>query len=97
MPETRHSHDFGWHDHQGGDMPHEHTLYDQVPAASNSRKARPRKTMIFFLVVALLILVVIVWANPHANIPVLSNIVCSVKGGSWYDGGILGPPGCYKP
>lgn len=35
--------------------------------------------------------------NPHLNFPVVSQIACSVKGDTWYGGGILGPPGCYAP
>jgi len=37
------------------------------------------------------------WAfsDPHANIPVISPIVCSIKGGIWYDSSLLIPAGCY--
>jgi hypothetical protein len=40
------------------------------------------------------------WAslsNPHLNLPVVSQVACSVKGDTWYGGGILGAPGCYSP
>jgi len=35
------------------------------------------------------------FAFPHLNFPIVSQVVCSVRGGTWYDGGLLGPPGCY--
>jgi hypothetical protein len=37
------------------------------------------------------------WAlsDPHVNIPVMSNLACSVKGGTWSNGNILQPQGCY--
>jgi hypothetical protein len=35
--------------------------------------------------------------DPNVNFPVISQVVCSVKGGTWYDGGLLGSPGCYRP
>jgi hypothetical protein len=35
--------------------------------------------------------------DPHANIPVISPVVCSLKGASWYEQTPLNllPPGCY--
>ena len=40
-----------------------------------------------------------VWAllDPYANIPGISQIVCSLKGASWRDGSSVldVPPGCY--
>jgi hypothetical protein len=40
-----------------------------------------------------------VWAllDPYANIPVVSQVVCSLKGASWHGGstGLGVPPGCY--
>ena len=37
-------------------------------------------------------------ANPHTNIPVVSPLVCGLKGGVWVDqNGLLEPPtGCYE-
>ena len=35
--------------------------------------------------------------NPYVNFPVVSQVVCSLKGDTWYGGGILGSPGCYAP
>jgi hypothetical protein len=37
------------------------------------------------------------FSDPHLNFPVISQVVCSVKGDTWYGGGILGEPGCYTP
>lgn len=37
------------------------------------------------------------YENPHLNFPVVSQVACSVKGDTWYGGGILGAPGCYLP
>lgn len=33
--------------------------------------------------------------DPRINFPVVSQVVCSLKGDTWYDGGLLGAPGCY--
>ena len=35
--------------------------------------------------------------DPHLNFPVVSQVVCSLKGDTWMSGNILNPPGCYKP
>lgn len=35
--------------------------------------------------------------DPNLNFPVVSQVVCSLKGATWYGGGILGAPGCYAP
>ena len=35
--------------------------------------------------------------DPRLNFPVISQAVCSLKGDTWYSGGILGQPGCYVP
>lgn len=52
-----------------------------------------------FLMVMLLILIVLgfiaAMISPHVNLPVISQVACTLKGGSWYGGGLLGPPGCY--
>jgi len=47
--------------------------------------------------VILMILTVVAWASPTAQIPVISKVVCDVKGGTWSDGSaLLGiSPGCY--
>lgn len=36
-------------------------------------------------------------ADPHLNLPLLSQVACGVRGGDWYGGGLLGLPGCYTP
>lgn len=45
----------------------------------------------------LIFLSIVAWADPNAQIPVVSKVVCSIRGGTWYDGSaILGiPAGCY--
>jgi hypothetical protein len=45
----------------------------------------------------LVILGLMAFSDPNLNIPVISPLACSVKGDTWYGGGILGPPGCYAP
>ena len=35
--------------------------------------------------------------DPHLNFPLVSQTVCSLKGDTWYGGGLLGSPGCYAP
>jgi hypothetical protein len=37
------------------------------------------------------------FSDPHLNFPLISQVVCSLKGDTWYGGGILGAPGCYTP
>jgi hypothetical protein len=37
------------------------------------------------------------FANPGMNIPVVSEVVCHLKGDTWYSGGLLIPAGCYQP
>lgn len=37
------------------------------------------------------------FTDPHLNFPVVSQVVCSARGDTWYGGGILGAPGCYAP
>lgn len=36
--------------------------------------------------------------DPHAQVPVLSEVVCSIKGESWMEGsaGLGTPAGCYR-
>lgn len=33
--------------------------------------------------------------DDRLDFPLISPLVCSVHGGLWYDGGLLGAPGCY--
>lgn len=86
-PETRHLHGTTIHDHPGGNVAHDH-----------GQPGHPGIKLTVFLLLCLLFLgAVMSYANPHLNFPVVSQLVCSVKGDSWYGGGILGPPGCYAP
>ena len=48
------------------------------------------------LVIIIVFLSCIAFLDPSANMPVISPVVCSLKGATWYDGGILGAPGCYE-
>jgi hypothetical protein len=45
----------------------------------------------------LLLAVAMAWFDPHLNFPVVSQVACSLKGDTWYGGGLLGMPGCYAP
>jgi hypothetical protein len=33
--------------------------------------------------------------DDRLDFPLVSPLVCSVRGGDWYGGGLLGAPGCY--
>lgn len=33
--------------------------------------------------------------NPYANIPLVSETMCSVRGNVWWEGNYANPPGCY--
>lgn len=65
------------------------------------RPQGPRTGCAVFLVTILLGGIVLAafasFTDPHLNFPVISQVVCSAKGDTWYDGGILGGPGCYAP
>jgi hypothetical protein len=43
----------------------------------------------------LTVLILLVWVNPHANVPLISEVVCTIKGATWYDGDVFNQPGCY--
>lgn len=34
--------------------------------------------------------------DPALDVPVVAPVVCAVKGGQWYGGGLLYPAGCYS-
>ncbi len=65
--------------------------------------ARPRRNggvgiVLGFIVLAGLFLATVAsWGDPNLNFPVISQTVCSIKGDTWYGGGIMGAPGCYAP
>ena len=52
---------------------------------------------IIFVLVGLFLATVASWGDPHLDFPVISQTVCSIKGDTWYGGGIHGAPGCYTP
>jgi hypothetical protein len=58
--------------------------------------------LVGFLVVSLIVVGLGIWAaaNPYINIPVVSPLVCSMKGESWFDrpDALYGVdrPGCYR-
>jgi hypothetical protein len=68
---------------------------DAVPPPR--RKTNPVAVAFIGAVGILLILTAWTFSNPHANVPVISQVVCSAKGAAWYDGSAVWgiPPGCY--
>ena len=49
-----------------------------------------------WLVVGLLVFGVLgSLGDERLDFPLVSPLVCSVRGGAWYGGGLLGAPGCY--
>ncbi|MGH2755243.1 MAG: AsnC family transcriptional regulator [Actinomycetota bacterium] len=60
---------------------------------------RQARTVLSITAILIGLSVLAAWSlvDPHADIPVVSRIMCSLKGGSWYDGSaITGPAGCYN-
>lgn len=54
--------------------------------------------VIGIILVSLVLLgAVVSFYDPYLNFPVVSQVVCSLKGDTWYGGGLLGSPGCYAP
>jgi hypothetical protein len=53
--------------------------------------------LIGVVIVFVLLLSGIAFFNPNVNIPVISPIACSIKGGTWDNGQFLTMPGCYAP
>jgi hypothetical protein len=72
--------------HPGGDAVHNHE-----PRQGNAG------WIIFILLILLLLAAMMSFTDPNLNFPVISQVVCSLKGATWYGGGILGAPGCYAP
>jgi hypothetical protein len=52
--------------------------------------------VVFAVLAVLVFLGMIAATNPRTDIPLISPLVCSLKGDTWYGGGLLGPPGCYR-
>lgn len=73
------------------------------PAAflAGQPQVRRRHSGVWWLVAAFVVLVLLLAGislyNPRVNVPLISPVVCSLKGDTWYGGGILGPSGCYRP
>jgi hypothetical protein len=62
------------------------------------RRSRSGASWLLALLGALVVLLALISLyNPHVNVPLVSPVVCSLKGDTWYGGGILGAPGCYSP
>jgi hypothetical protein len=61
-------------------------------------KRTTRTTIVASVVILVVLLLGWTFVNPHADVPVISRIVCSIKGGTWTDGSVpLGiQVGCYK-
>jgi hypothetical protein len=56
----------------------------------------PTSWLIIFAVVGI-VAALGLWAayDAHANIPFISQVVCSLKGGSWHEAGLFNDAGCY--
>lgn len=68
----------------------------------NEQKQVPAWQPLFMVVMVVVLALVTVSAvmsatNARLNFPVVSQVVCSLKGDTWYGGGIMGTPGCYAP
>jgi len=57
-------------------------------------RSRPIPIIAILLAVAT-ILTMWSFSDPHVNIPIVSQVVCSIKGGTWYNSSLLIPAGCY--
>jgi len=56
-----------------------------------------RSALAGILLLLLILAAAMSFYDPHLNFPVISQVVCSLKGDTWYGGGLLGSPGCYLP
>jgi len=63
---------------------------------TENEKTRTWAGIVAILGGLLTVLFLVVWFNPHANVPLISETVCTIKGATWYDGDVFNPPGCYK-
>jgi hypothetical protein len=71
-----------------------------VPRATKSttnRKTSPATAALALFLLTTAVLFVLAFANPRLNIPVVSKVTCSVKGGIWTEGSAVWgyPAGCY--
>lgn len=96
-PETRHLHGSHIHGHPGGDVRHDHPDSPWLRPGGGSG-GHPVLAILGIILVSLVSLgTATSFFDPHLNFPVVSQVVCSLKGDTWYGGGILGEPGCYAP
>ena len=97
-PDDWHYHGKTPHWHPGGKTLHDHSG-EQLPPPPPPRSGG--KGLYWTLGSILLVLVMLGAAmsffDPSLNFPVVSQVVCSLKGDTWYGGGLLESPGCYAP
>jgi hypothetical protein len=85
------------HCHPDGKMPHDHPGLTSA-RSSNSGGGNSLFKIIGIILVSLIFLgAAMSYYDPHLNFPVVSQVVCSLKGDTWYGGGLLESPGCYAP
>jgi hypothetical protein len=75
--------------------------YSQLEGKKAPRQKRensPAAVVGLFVVLLVVGTFVLSFVNSNLNIPVVSKITCSVKGGTWTDGSVLMgvPAGCYS-
>jgi hypothetical protein len=74
--------------------------WNYYSALENGERKAPATTSAILLAIVVVVVALggIAAVNPRLDIPVISKVVCSVKGGTWSDGSVaLGiPAGCYK-
>lgn len=69
-----------------------------MTASTTPPNANPIRSALIAMAICLVLwLGAVAWENPHAQVPVMSKLVCAVKGGAWYAGdGFGNPAGCYE-
>jgi hypothetical protein len=67
------------------------------PVVKESRASRWASVVLLGLLLGALLLAIGAYAgaNPNVNIPVISPLVCDIKGYTWHEGGLEGT-GCYS-
>jgi len=82
--------EFKAHDHYG--------RCPYIPAEPTRRSGHPVLWTLLIILLSIAFLgSAMSFFNPNLNFPVVSQVACSLKGDTWYGGGILGQPGCYAP
>ena len=56
----------------------------------------PVRVLAVLVIAGLVLATLVAIANPRADIPVISQVVCGARGGSWYGGSIFAAAGCYQ-